>query len=55
MLSADLNDQICINIDTLKLFLERLNRESESSNHETTPSAHATSSATRTQHAPTKF
>ena len=34
--SADLNDQIFINIDTTKRFLERLNQESESSTHQIT-------------------
>ena len=48
--SADLNDQIFINIDTTKRFLERLNQESESSTHQTTTWTHVngTSSAART-------
>ena len=45
MLSADLNDQIFITIDTIKRFIERVNRDTESNNPETTTSSqvHGTS------------
>ena len=47
VLSADLNDQIFINTDTIKRFLERKNRDTEPNNAEPTTSTqiHGTSSS----------
>ena len=49
--SAYLNDRVLINIDTIKRFFEKINRDTESNNPETTSSTHVhgtTSSASRT-------